>query len=127
MNLIGDTAPKPAARATEDAVAVWVDELISCLPSGRVCFENVIADRLEEAVRSYEVEFRGYLNGQGQRPPLELGTMLVIAFRELAGCKDGRAGRGLRVDALEARFHAARRLMTRRLERADRHFPPSAA
>lgn len=127
MNLHDEKPQTATAAATDDAVAGWVDELISCVPTDRVVIENVIADRLEQAVRAYEIEFRGYLNGQRQRPPLELAGSLSAAFRDLAGCREGRTERGIRVDALEARFHAARRLLTRRLERADRHFPPHAA
>jgi hypothetical protein len=77
--------------------------------------------RLEDGVHKYEVEFRAYLNGQGQRPPIELGGTLAAAFVELAAATD-RPSR-FHLDALEARFHAAERLLMHRLERDDRRSP----
>ncbi|HEV8628752.1 MAG TPA: hypothetical protein VGV61_00445 [Thermoanaerobaculia bacterium] len=87
-----------------------------------------LLDRLDEALRIYEVEYRRYLNGQsgdahGHRPPLELGAVLATVFAELAAGADRRQALGFRLDALEARFRAAQRLLTQRLERADRHLP----
>jgi hypothetical protein len=76
--------------------------------------------KLDEAVRAFEVEFRGYLNGQGQRPPLELAAVLGTVFVELAAAGRARGASRFHVEALEARFHAARRLLTQRLEGDDR-------
>lgn len=84
---------------------------------------SALLSGLDEAVRTYEVEFRRYLNGQGQRPPLELGAVLTTAFLALAGADLRSSTTGFRIDALEARFHAARRLLTQRLDRADRRVP----
>ena len=80
-----------------------------------------LLNRLEKGVRTYEVEFRAYVNGQGQRPPIELGGTLAAAFVEIAAAAGGKSR--FQVDALEARFHAAERLLTRRLEREDRRSP----
>jgi hypothetical protein len=76
--------------------------------------------RLEAAVRTYEVEFRGFLNGQGHHPPLELGAVLATAFEELASEPQRQHLLGSRFASLEARFLAAQRLSNERLEQADR-------
>lgn len=80
--------------------------------------------QLEEGVHTYEVDFRAYLNGQGQRPPIELGGTLAAAFVEIAAAAGGKSQ--FQVEALEARFHAAERLLTQRLERKDHGSPMRA-
>ena len=116
---------------THPAATAVVGELMRFLLSGSpggASAPMALFDRLGEAVRTYEVEYRRYLNGQsldacGRRPPLELGAVLATAFQELAAGADRRQVFGFRLEALEARFRAAQRLLTQRLERADRRLP----
>lgn len=108
-----------ASLASSQAAAL-VGELIRHLLSRDAEVASSLISRLDDAVRTYEVEFRGYLNGQGQRPPLELGAVLATAFGELSAAGGQGGAWRLRLEALEARFHAGRRLLTQRLERDDR-------
>jgi hypothetical protein len=106
--------------APEPAVAAVVGELIRHLLSDSRPAAAALVNRLDDAVRVYEVEFRGFLNGQGHRPPFALGAALATAFQELGEAPERRRALGFRLEALEARFHAAERLFTQRLERPDR-------
>jgi hypothetical protein len=126
MSVTQAIASPPECRCSRDAGAALVGELIRHLLANGNGIESAILDRLEHAVRTYEVEFRGYLNGQGQRPPLALGAVLDTVFGELAAGSDSRGASAFRVDALEARFHVAQKLLTQRLERCDRRFAPRA-
>lgn len=109
------------ASVVSSQSAALVGELIRhLLTPGSEVAPSLLA-RLEDGVRTYEVMFRGYLNGQGRRPPIELGGTLATAFVELAAAAD--ASSRLRVESLEARFHAAERLMAHRLGRDDRRSP----
>jgi hypothetical protein len=116
------TAAAAAHHATlvSSHSAALVGELIRHLLARDSEVAPSLFARLEDGVHTYEVEFRGYLNGQGQRPPIELGATLVAAFVELAAAADRHEPSRFRVEALEARFHAAERLLTQRLERDDR-------
>lgn len=112
-----------ASRVSSQSAAL-VGELIRHLLTRDPEVAPSLLARLDEGVRTYEVEFRGFLNGQGQWPPIELGGTLAAAFVELAD-GDGRPSR-FQVEALEARFHAAERLLTQRLERDGRRVPMRA-
>jgi len=109
------------ASVVSSQSAALVGELIRhLLARGNEVAPSLLA-RLEDSVRTYEVVFRGYLNGQGRRPPIELGGTLATAFVELAATGD--LSSRLHVESLEARFRAAERLMAHRLERDDRRSP----
>ena len=108
------------ASIVASRAAALVGELIRHLLARAPDVAPSLLAQLDEAVRAIEVEFRGYLNGQGQRPPLELGAVLGTVFVELAAAGSARGASRFHVEALEARFHAARRLLTQRLERDDR-------
>ena len=112
------------ASVVSSQSAALVGELIRHLLTRSSEVAPSLLARLEEGVRTYEVVFRGYLNGRGQRPPTELGGTLATAFVELAAAPDGSSR--LRVESLEARFHAAERLMAQRLGRDDRRSPAGA-
>jgi hypothetical protein len=116
----------PPSNEHQAAAAVLGELKRHMLSSSRPA-ATILVSRLEDAVRTYEVEFRGYLNGQGQRPPLQLGAVISTAFQELASAPDRRRADAFRIDSLEARFHASRRLLTHRLERDDRRLPVHAA
>ena len=74
---------------------------------------------LEGSLRCYEVEYRGFLNRQRRRPPIDLGVALRLAFQALS--RPDLAGPPLlRAQALEARFHAAERLFAQRLDARER-------
>ena len=116
------TASHRASLSSSQAAAL-VGELIRHLLARDAEVAAPLVARLDEAVLSYEVEFRGYLNGQGKRPPVDLGAVLATAFDELAA-GGRRSIYGFRIEGLEARFRAAERLLTQRLERSGRHLPP---
>ncbi|HEV8239706.1 MAG TPA: hypothetical protein VGS57_10075 [Thermoanaerobaculia bacterium] len=120
--LAAATASHNASLASSQAAAL-VGELMRHLLSRAAEASPALLTRLDEAVRTYEVKFRGYLNGQGQRPPLELGGVLATAFLELAAAGSPRDASRFRVEALEARFHAGERLLNQRLERGERRLP----
>jgi hypothetical protein len=119
MTLDAATYCHPASPLSGQAAAALVGELMRHLLAAGDGDPGPLATRLEQAVRTYEVEFRGYLNGQGSRPPLELGAVLATVFAELAEAAN-RLAAGSRVEELEARFQAARRLLTQRLDCAER-------
>ena len=131
--LVNATCTLDAAAASHRASLVssqaagLVAELIRHLLSRDADVAASLVARVEEAVGTYETEFRGYLNGQRQRPPLELGAVLETAFVELAAAGSARGASRFRVEALEARFDAAQRLFRQRLERDDRRQRVSAA
>ena len=104
--------------------AALVGELIRHLLMRAPEVAPSLLSQLEEGVHTYEVEFRAYLNGQAQRPPIDLGGTLAAAFVEIAAAAGGKSQ--FQVDALEARFHAAERLLTLRRERVDHRSPVRA-
>jgi len=108
-------------RTSQSVAAAVVGELIRHQISTSPPAAASLLARLSEAVRAYELEFRGFLNGQGDRPPFELGVVLGTAFQELGSRPEPRRIFDFRIEALEARFRAAERLFSRRLERGDRH------
>jgi hypothetical protein len=117
-SILDTAAASHRAALVSHQSAVLVGELIRHLLTRASEVAPSLVARLEQGVSAYEVEFRGYLNGQGQRPPIELGGTLAAVFVELAAVADGPSR--FRVEALEARFHAAERLLTQRLERDGR-------
>jgi hypothetical protein len=123
--LAAATASHHASLVSSRAAAL-VGELIRHLLTHDPETSPALLARIEDAVHTYETEFRGYLNGQRQRPPVELGAVLKTVFVELAPDAGARTASCFRVETLEARFHAAERLLTQRLERGDRHLPSRA-
>jgi hypothetical protein len=73
-----------------------------------------VAERIEDAVRCYESEYRGFLGGDRRQPPSELASALSLAFQVLAAA-DHRLSPAtyFRIEAAESRFHAAKRLFCR--------------
>ncbi len=114
---------REATHTSQQAADAVLGELMRNLLSTSRRATGALLSSLQEGVRAYEVEFRGYLNGQGLRPPVELGAVLATAFQELGGAPDRRLTLDFRLEALEARFHAARRLLMQRLERDERRSP----
>lgn len=112
---------RPLKTSTsQSAATAVVGELIRHQISTSRPAANALLARLADGVRAYELEFRGFLNGQTDRPPFELGIVLGTAFQELASMPEHRRALDFRIEALEARFRAAERLFNRRLERGDR-------
>jgi hypothetical protein len=109
-----------AERTSEQAADARTRELIRRLLASTQEPASTRLGRLEEGVRAYEVDFRAFLNGQRRHPPLELAMVLDAAFRPpFAGTALPAVSR-FAVEALKARFHAAQRLLTQRLSRAER-------
>jgi hypothetical protein len=106
------------AFAAGAVFATWRRHLLSGASDDGA--ERSLLARLEEAVRCYETEYRGFLAGHRRQPPRDLARVLAAAFRALAGDGGLRPAAEFRVNAAEARFHAAARLFSRQEERRER-------
>ena len=110
--------PTPATPANPLVVTTATREIVRRLAVPR-CDVQPPLEQIDRGLRCYEVEYRGFLSRQRRRPPIELEIVLRRAFRALADSVTGAPA--LRLQALEARFHAAERLFAQRLETRDRH------
>ena len=106
--------PPPNPLAETAATREIVRRLAAAPRSG----DQLPLEQLDRGLHCYEVEYRGFLSRQRRRPPIELEIVLRRAFRALADSATGAPA--LRLQALEARFHAAERLFAQRLELRDR-------
>jgi hypothetical protein len=83
---------------------------------GALCEEGsmaALAGRIEDAVRCYESEYRGFLAGHRRQPPNALASALALAFQVLAADHRLSPASCFRIEAAESRFHAAKRLFQR--------------
>jgi hypothetical protein len=114
-------SPMHPRTPSQPCAAALLGELMRFLlhdRPGRTADATTLLRRLDEGLMVYEIEYRGFLNGQGQRPPIELQAALSAAFHELGQHTQGRLG--FRLDSLEARYHASERLLRQRQARGDR-------
>lgn len=110
--------PIPTPPADPLVVTAATREIVRRMAVAPRCGDHPPLEQLDHGLRCYEVEYRGFLSRQRRRPPIELEIVLRRAFGTLADSVTGAAA--LRLQALEARFHAAERLFAQRLEARDR-------
>jgi hypothetical protein len=117
------SAHEPRTGSSREALGIVFGALRRHLVASRGAQDSGeprLVERVEEAVRRYESEYRGFLAGQRRQPPRELAAALAVVFRELASEPRLRAAAEFRVSVAETRFHAAERLFQRQAERREK-------
>jgi hypothetical protein len=114
---------RPPAQSSREALGVVFGALRHHLVVSRGADDSGepgLVERIEEAVRRYEGEYRRYLAGQRRQPPSELAGALAVVFRALAADARLQPAAEFRLGVAETRFHAAERLFQRQAERRER-------
>ena len=118
-----------ATSARPPAVHTAVGELVRHLASAEAAgdpADRLALARLARSLQCYECELTRFVARQRRRPPTELGGVLRRVFQVLSAVAIAGPA-GLRLQALESRFHAAERLFAQRLEAREARERAAAA